>query len=110
LGVAAIGALSLSGCKRDAESLGGALDSAVVGRAEAAAPASSKLWKERAAGDAVPEGVVPMGTLAPLVKTLKPGVVNVYTTSVVRARPQLNGADDPFEEFFRRFHQGAPED
>ncbi len=92
------------------------MDSAVVGAAQAAsapaptpAPQAGGLWKERGPGEPLPQGVVPMPSLAPLVKALKPGVVNIYTTSVVRAR-RPPGTADPFEEFFRRFHEGVPEE
>ena len=83
--------------------------------APAPPPAASDLWKEHAAADALPQGVVPMTSLAPLVKLLKPGVVNVYTTSVVKTRPVHRygggpGAEDPFEEFFRRFGEQAPDE
>jgi serine protease Do len=89
----------------------------VTGSARAA-PASSSanagLWKEHGPSDALPPGFTALPSLAPLVKTLKPGVVNIYTASVVKMRqPQRrapSGMEDPFEEFFRRFGQMQPEE
>src|SRR5690606_34930797 len=67
-----------------------------LGRAEAA-PASNALWTERGPNDPLPAGVVEMHSLAPLVRALKPGVVNIYTTQVVRSMSRLpTGALDPF--------------
>ncbi|MGC4113819.1 MAG: DegQ family serine endoprotease [Myxococcales bacterium] len=67
----------------------------------------AELWKEHGEKDALPPGVVPMTSLAPLVKALKPGVVNISTTQVVRARASRRGGmGDPWEEFFRRYHEG----
>ncbi|HEX3034697.1 MAG TPA: DegQ family serine endoprotease [Thermodesulfobacteriota bacterium] len=51
-------------------------------------------------------------SLAELVKSLKPSVVNISTTSVVTAQPFQfkspfgGGENDPFEEFFERFFGG----
>ncbi|MBI5549038.1 MAG: Do family serine endopeptidase, partial [Deltaproteobacteria bacterium] len=119
--VVALGVLVLTlACKGG--DLVSALDGAgVVGVAHAAAPnpagpaaVQGALWKEHGAGDPLPQGVVPMTSLAPLVKTLRPGVVNIYTTSVVKARASGRrlppGTTDPFEEFFRRFGEGRPEE
>lgn len=104
---------ALAGCEKGGHALAQVVDSAVVGTAQAAAPTPpvNALWKERGPNDPLPQGIVPMPSLAPLVKVLKPGVVNISTTSVVqsRMRRQGSGGQDPFEEFFRRFHEGLPE-
>jgi serine protease Do len=58
-------------------------------------------------------------SLSELVKTLKPSVVNISTTNVVK-RGQLpfhspfespfgGGKDDPFEDFFKKFFEGGPQ-
>lgn len=76
--------------------------------AMAHAKGQTGLWHER--GDdarlqpVLPNGFSPLPSLAPLVKTLKPAVVSVSTSSVVHSRRRGN---DPFEEFFRRF-MGEP--
>jgi serine protease Do len=121
--VIAVSVAAAFGCNSRGASLAQeVVDSAVVGTAQAAtapAPAPAPvpaavpggLWKERGPGEPLPPGIVPMPSLAPLVKVLKPGVVNIYSTSVVRARARRSpGAEDPFEEFFRRFHEGVPEE
>lgn len=55
-------------------------------------------------------------SFADLVEKLKPSVVNISTTSVVKPRgfreqqPRTPfGENDPFEEFFRKFFEGAPQ-
>ncbi len=48
--------------------------------ADAGAKATGKLWRERPASAAIPEFVAP-SSLAPLVKAVRPGVVNVATTN-----------------------------
>ncbi len=54
-------------------------------------------------------------SLADLVKRLKPSVVNVSTTSVVKGgvsqfeSPFGGGEQDPFEEFFKRFFGDVPQ-
>ena len=117
--VIAVSVAAAFGCNSRGASLAQqVVDSAVVGTAQAAiapapvpAPVPGGLWKERGPGEPLPPGIVPMPSLAPLVKVLKPGVVNIYSTSVVRARARRSpGAEDPFEEFFRRFHEGVPEE
>lgn len=56
-----------------------------------------------------------LASLADLVKRLKPSVVNVSTTSVVKeggnpfASPFGGGEQDPFEEFFKRFFGDVPQ-
>jgi serine protease Do len=107
----ALAGAAFTSCSDPGSTLAQVMDSAVVGKAQAAAPSPGPLWKERGPGEPLPQGVVPMPSLAPLVRVLKPGVVNIYTTSVVRTRPRRQpGVDDPFEEFFRRFHEGVPEE
>jgi len=46
---------------------------------------------------------VPSPSLAPLVKRLKPAVVNIFTTKVVRHGGDPHFRGDPFRDFFRRF-------
>jgi serine protease Do len=79
-----------------------------------------KIWKESTKPDSP---VIPRGypSFAPLVKTLKPAVVNIYTTQIVkmkrgfRSNPfggqMIPGPDgyDPFEEFFRQFFGPVPD-
>lgn len=55
-------------------------------------------------------------SFADLVEKLKPSVVNISTTSVVKPKgfgqrqPRSPyGENDPFEEFFRKFFEGAPQ-
>ncbi len=103
---------ALAACSKGGSTLAQVVDSAVVGTAQAASPAApvNALWKERGPSEPLPQGVVPMPSLAPLVKTLKPGVINIYTTSVTHLRTRRGQGGDPFEEFFRRFHEGMPEE
>ncbi len=108
-------ALSLVAC--NGANLGAFDGAGLVGSAHAATPppasvTPSDLWRDHTAADPLPAGVVPMQSLAPLVKALKPGVVNIYTTSVVRQRivRRSPGGNDPFEEFFRRFGEGQGEE
>ena len=58
-------------------------------------------------------------SLSELVKTLQPSVVNISTTNVVKKRqapfnspfesPFGGGQDDPFEDFFKKFFEGGPQ-
>jgi serine protease Do len=54
-------------------------------------------------------------SLSELVKRLKPSVVNISTTSVIKRRgipfesPFGGGEEDPFEEFFKRFFGDIPQ-
>jgi len=86
------------------------------GRADAgsasAHAASSQLWREiPAATPAAP--VVPLQSLAPLIKQLKPAVVNISTSTVVKNHPRVprgpQGApgEQPWGEFFERYF-GSP--
>jgi serine protease Do len=78
------------------------------------APASAKgkdvqIWSERGSTP-MPAGFVPPSSFAPLVKELKPAVVNISTTQVVK-RPKLRQqgpglTDDPFNQFFGKFFGG----
>ncbi len=88
---------------------------------ETRAPAGKgvELFRDAAmTGSAGGEAAVPLqGSLAPLIDRLKPAVVNISTTTVVKhsrtqRRPQMPGprGQDPFEEFFERyFGRPAPE-
>ncbi|MFN7131046.1 MAG: DegQ family serine endoprotease, partial [Myxococcales bacterium] len=108
---AALTALAVAGCHDKSEALVSAIGDAAIGKA-LAAPAATELWKERGPNDPLPPGVVPMPSLAPLVRALKPGVVNIYTTQRVSGRAARHGLppgmQDPFEEFWRNFH-GQPQ-
>ena len=50
-------------------------------RAEPAIPPGAQLWRERGANDALIPNFVPPTSLAPLVKAVSPGVVNVSSVS-----------------------------
>ncbi len=82
------------------------------GRADAGA--SNTLWRE--AAQTAPAVAVPaQGSLAPLIKSLKPAVVNIATTSVMKhpkargGQPRVPGPGNPYGEFFERFF-GMPRD
>jgi len=82
------------------------------GRADAGSP--QQLWRE--AAQTTPAAAVPgQGSLAPLIKPLKPAVVNIATTSVVKhpktrgGPPSMPGPGQPYGEFFERFF-GTPRD
>jgi periplasmic serine protease, Do/DeqQ family len=51
---------------------------------------------------------VPLHSLAPLVKRVKPGVVNIYTLSVEPVRPRRMSpfGYDPMDDLFRSFFEG----
>lgn len=79
-----------------------------------------KIWKEGSKADAVVDkNFNPSVSFAPLVKTLKPAVVNIYTTQIIKQQFKKPGfkhpfRDDPFEDFFgddffRRFFGDIPE-
>jgi serine protease Do len=107
-GAALVLAVSLA-CSRD-------------GRAEAAAGASGgaaggaavQLWRETPGATAAAQ-VPGLPSLAPLVKQLKPAVVNISTTTVVKNHPRVpgmprgpggGGAPDQWNEFFERYFGG----
>ncbi len=86
------------------------------GRADAggaAATASQQLWREvpQAAPAATPVAGFP--SLAPLIKQLKPAVVNISTTTVMKNHPRVQGMPrggpggpgqgGPWDEFFERY-------
>ncbi len=58
-------------------------------------------------------------SLSELVQSLKPSVVNISTTNVVKRRSSpfgghpfgspFEGQEDPFEDFFEKFFEGAPQ-
>jgi serine protease Do len=77
--------------------IAGARTAQAAGGALAAAPPAGV---PPAASDLRQLGPVP--SLSPLVKQLRPGVVNIYTTQRVRMQrfPRSFGGVDPFEEFF----------
>ena len=80
--------------------------------------AASKIWREKSQQEQplLARGTSPLPSLAGLVKKLKPAVVNVYTTQVIRPRVRryhrrMPGYGDPFGlfedpfDFFDRFFQ-----
>jgi len=95
-----VAVLAVAGCTRGEGFLSG-VASSVVGVAHAANKPG--LWSERPKGN-LPPGFVPPTSLAPLVKELKPAVVNISTTQVVRRRASVRGdPNDPFNQFFSQF-------
>ncbi len=104
--------LALLACSRDGRA-------ATETRGRAAA--GERLFQEAAATQpATADSGLPLqGSLAPLIEKLKPAVVNISTTTVVkhprtRRMPQMPGPrgndDDQFEDFFERyFGRPAPE-
>ena len=73
-----------------------------------AASAQPPLFNE-GSGAPLPEAEIPLNSLAPLVRRVKPGVVNIYTLSVVPlrgGRGRRFGPADPMEELFRNFFEG----
>ncbi len=81
-------------------------------------PSGQPLFRDAAQSVAAPEAQVPVGTsLAPLIERLKPAVVNISTTTVVK-HPRLRGLprggpegpDDFFERFFGRPAPEAPQE
>ena len=75
---------------------------------QGATGATSALFKEASAAAPAPAAEVPVGpSLAPLIERLKPAVVNVNTTTLVKnPHGRLFGADP----FGRRFGMPSPED
>lgn len=81
-------------------------------------PARSVPESAREAAEAVKKlPVTEFPSFADLVEVLKPSVVNISTTSVVKQRgfgPGQRrspfGPNDPFEDFFDRFFQGQPQE
>jgi len=82
------------------------------GRADAggqAGAAATQLWHESAAAAAAaPAAQAPVQSLAPLIKTLKPAVVNISTSTVVKNHPRVpqvphGGPGDPWGDFFERY-------
>jgi len=69
----------------------------------------------KTAGPPATEAQVPVASLAPLIERLKPAVVNISTTTVVKhpraqVLPRGPRQGDPFEEFFERyFGRPAPD-
>ncbi|WP_373049269.1 DegQ family serine endoprotease [Vulgatibacter sp.] len=72
----------------------------------AEAKSAPALWHERndSPQPVLANGFSPLPSLAPLIKDLKPAVVSVSTSSVVRRRRGV----DPFEEFFRPYMGNDP--
>jgi serine protease Do len=84
------------------------------GRADAgnaARAATEQLWRETPA--ATPAAGAPVTSLAPLIKQLKPAVVNIATTTVQKNHPRVpgfqggppqGGPGGQWQEFFERFY------
>jgi serine protease Do len=72
--------------------------------------ASESLWRELpAATPGASPQAAPVTTLAPLIKQLKPAVVNISTTTVTKGHPRVpghppGGPGGQWEEFFERFN------
>ncbi len=92
------------------------------GRADAGSAnrsVAAPLWRELpAAMPAAGPTAAPVTTLAPLIKQLKPAVVNISTTTVTKGHPRVpgypgngpqGGPGGQWEEFFERFY-GQPRD
>ncbi len=78
-----------------------------LGRGKSAAPAATPEY-ERSSG-----GGAPPFSFAPMVRAVKPAVVNVSTTQTVRsegpaAGPPGMNPEDPFAQFFRHFFPEMP--
>ncbi len=87
------------------------------GRADAGGAAravSENLWRELPAASpaaAAPVPAAPVTSLAPLIKQLKPAVVNISTTTVTKGHPRVpgyrgpqgQGPGGPTDEYFERF-------
>jgi serine protease Do len=78
--------------------------------AEKAAPAQKgQLWRDPG-GQGAPQVQVPnQGSLAPLIKALKPAVVNVSTTTVVK-NPHGSMRNRDMQEFFEFFGRPQPDE
>jgi serine protease Do len=123
VGAALLLAVSLA-CSRDgrADASASATAGAAAGAtASAAGGSSTQLWRETP-GAATTVQVPGLPSLAPLVKQLKPAVVNISTTTVVKNHPRVpgmprgpggqGGGPDQWNEFFERYFGGerpAPE-
>ncbi|MDR0966908.1 MAG: Do family serine endopeptidase [Myxococcales bacterium] len=60
------------------------------------------------AGAPMPEAEIPLNSLAPLVRRVKPGVVNIYTLSIVPSRGRrARHFGDSMDELFRNYFDGA---
>ena len=85
-----------------------------AGSAATASPSTTPLFQDAASAPQAPlEGTVPVGaTLAPLIERLRPSVVNISTTTMVKhppvRRPQHPRGGDDFDDFFERYFGGRP--
>lgn len=75
----------------------------------------AKEYFHEAKGAVLPTAVAP-GSFAELTKRVSPAVVNISTTKKVNVRGfnpfgrrSPGGSQDPFEDFFNKFFEGAPE-
>jgi len=105
--------LAVLACSRDGQ--------AATQAAPRAAASGAGLFREAAAqAPASSDAQVPTASLAPLIERLKPAVVNISTTTVMkhprtgRGMPGMprgpRGQQDPFQDFFERyFGQPSPE-
>ncbi len=84
--------------------------------ADGGPPPARQLWREPPAQPPVTGAAPGQASLAPLIKALKPAVVSIYTTTVMK-HPRVGGfrrsphgegeGGDPWQEFFERFF-GTP--
>jgi serine protease Do len=109
-GTAVVVAVSLA-CSRDGRADAG---SATTGAA------TTQLWNEVPAATPPVVQVPAVQSLAPLIKQLKPAVVNISTTTVVKNHPRVpgmprggpggpGGGNEQFNEFFERYFGGQRE-
>jgi serine protease Do len=121
--VATIGGIVLAfaigaACARDGRADAGPAPQAQSQQSQQAqTPPGGKLWRE-STPQSPPSAAVPsMASLAPLIKQLKPAVVNISTTTVVKnphrgLRRQPGGGGDDGEDLFERFfgQRDAPQE
>ena len=87
----------------------GRADAGPAPQAAAASGMGKQLWREAAQGGAAPAATVPaQASLAPLIKQLKPAVVNISSTTVVKnphrgLRRGPGGGGEDEDQFFERF-------
>src|SRR4051812_22959117 len=86
----------LTACSRTPSQLAQVVADGVEGTAHAA---PRNVWSERPK-NALPPGFTPPTSLAPLIKELKPAVVNISTTQIARRRGRGTDPNDPFNQFF----------
>jgi serine protease Do len=110
-GAVVISALVVAGCAAEGRADAGPAPQAAPPGAGSTA-SGGKLWREAAAAGAAAVNVPSQASLAPLIKQLKPGVVNISSTTVVKnphrglrrmPGPQGGGDEDEQQQLFERF-------